>query len=76
MLLSAATLLLASYVGPTSAPDANYEGIQEEKRIDKNNAEYRNPEVKAADTYSQPENAMSEPERAEEGRMVVPRAYR
>ena len=79
MLTPTAVLLLASYVGPVASPDVRV-GVhpvpREERVIDRNEVEYINPEVRRAPRRVHRDEVMSEPERAEEGRMVVPRRFR
>ena len=79
MITPAVVLLLASYAAPTAAPDENLESTeptQEETRTEPSREKYTTPETEIRNDNSAPEDTMTEPERAEEGRMVVPSEYR
>jgi hypothetical protein len=74
MIISSALFILASYVGPTPSPDRNLTPMRrQQQRIERNNPEY-NP--RTGNNHKGQKNKMSEPERAEEGRMVVPEKFR
>ncbi len=79
MLTPTVVLLLASYVGPVASPDVHV-GAQpvprEERRIDRGDAEYINPESRRMRNRYNRQPVTPEAERAEEGRMVVPREFR
>ncbi|MDF1683787.1 MAG: hypothetical protein P1U36_03930 [Legionellaceae bacterium] len=79
MLVPTAVLLLASYVGPVASPDENlggYPAVRSERRIEQNEAGYIHPRARQTERSMPREAVMPEAERAEEGRMVVPKAFR
>ena len=75
MIISTALFILASYAGPTTSSDRNSTPTRrQEQRTKRNNPEYNYP--RGRNNQPQGQNRMSEPERAEEGRMVVPEQFR
>ena len=78
MFTPAAVLLLASYVGPATPPDANLRNgptLREERRIDPRNVESVYPESRG-DRERLRREGTPNLDRAAEGRMVVPRKFR
>ncbi|MCH9763126.1 MAG: hypothetical protein K0U24_02680 [Gammaproteobacteria bacterium] len=73
MLISTALLVLSSYATPVISMDV-VNGYQEELRVD--GRQPANDSNSNEQESSSEDKGMSEPERAEEGRMVVPREYR
>ena len=83
MLTPAAILLLASYVGPTASPDAELgtdpnaapSTYQAGTGIERKDTERAQPKKQTIDDDLNPADdalSKSEPEKAEEGHMVVP----
>jgi hypothetical protein len=79
MIIPSAIFVLASYIGPEqlAASDVNpnlYQRSMQENNNKYNRVESNTRYEKPSGTYQ--ERGMSEPERAEEGRMVVPPLFR
>jgi len=78
MLTPTVVLLLASYVGPATLPDANLRNgptLREGRRIERENVESVYPETRA-DRERLRREGTPNLDRAGEGRMVVPRKFR
>lgn len=79
MIISGAIFVLASYIGADELIVSEVNPNLYERAMQENNAKYHRIErdtryAKPSETYQ--ERGMSEPERAEEGRMVVPPLFR
>ena len=79
MLTPTVVFLLTSYVGPVASPDVYlgaHTAAREERRIERDDAEYITPESRRMRNRYNRQPVTPEAERAEEGRMVVPREFR
>ncbi|MCH9757072.1 MAG: hypothetical protein K0U37_07780 [Gammaproteobacteria bacterium] len=80
MITPAVVLLVASYAAPTTAPNGDIESrkaLQEKNRIESNHREYNTTsETEMKNKNSEPEDTMTQSERAGKGRMVVPKNLR